>query len=136
MPHEKSFMLNAAVPVEAYDPAGGVTDETKTTMTPAVWRPYPDRVRSSHWYELFLDTPGDALLFASSITLHVGDVSQMVGWLNLRSAAGGSGGVPTRLTTMDWPPEAHEPGSVVFVHGYNMVFAQNCGWNRSRNAVV
>ena len=32
----------------------------------------------------------------------------------------GSGGVPTRLTTMDWPPEAHEPGNVVFVHGYNM----------------
>lgn len=31
-----------------------------------------------------------------------------------------SGGVPTRLTTMDWPPEAHEPGNVVFVHGYNM----------------
>ncbi len=62
----------------------------------------------------------DALLISSSITLHVGDVSRMVGWLNLRSAAGGSGGVPTRLTTMDWPPEAHEPGNVVFVHGYNM----------------
>ena len=62
----------------------------------------------------------DALLFSSSIMLHVGDVSQMVGWLNLRSAAGGSGGVPTRLTTTDWPPEAHEPGNVVFVHGYNM----------------
>ena len=62
----------------------------------------------------------DALLFSSSITLHVGDVSQMVGWLNLRSAAGRSGGVPTRLTTMDWPTEAHEPGNVVFVHGYNM----------------
>ena len=62
----------------------------------------------------------DALLFSSSIMLHVGDVSQMVGRLNLRSAAGGSGGVPTRLTTTDWPPEAHEPGNVVFVHGYNM----------------
>ena len=28
-------MLNAAVPVEAYDPDGGVTDETKAAMTPA-----------------------------------------------------------------------------------------------------
>ena len=62
----------------------------------------------------------DHLLFSSAIRLHVGDVSQMVGWLNLRSVAGGSGGVPTRLTTLDWPPEAHEPGTVVFVHGYNM----------------
>ena len=62
----------------------------------------------------------DHLLFASSLGLHVGDVSQMVGWLNLRSVAGGSGGVPTRLNTPDWPPEAHEPGTVVFVHGYNM----------------
>ena len=62
----------------------------------------------------------DHLLFSSAIRLHVGDVSQMVGWLNLRSVAGGSGGVPTRLTTPDWPAEAHEPGTVVFVHGYNM----------------
>lgn len=62
----------------------------------------------------------DHLLFSSAIRLHVGDVSQMVRWLNLRSVAGGSGGVPTRLTTPDWPAEAHEPGNVVFVHGYNM----------------
>ena len=53
-------MLNAAVPIEAYDPDRGVTDETKAVMTPAAWRPYPDRVRASHWYELFLDTPNDA----------------------------------------------------------------------------
>ena len=53
-------MLNAAVSVEAYDPDGGVTDETKAAMTPTAWRPYPDRVHSSHWYELFLDTPNDA----------------------------------------------------------------------------
>ena len=62
----------------------------------------------------------DHLLFSSSLGLHVGDVSQMVGWLNLRNVAGESGGVPTRLSTPDWPPEAHEPGTVVFVHGYNM----------------
>ena len=44
----------------------------------------------------------DRLLFSSAIRLHVGDVSQMVGWLNLRSVAGGSGGVPTRLNTPDY----------------------------------
>ena len=60
-----------------------------------------------------LDTP---FCFLSSS----GDASQMVGWLNLRDAAGGSGGVPTRLATDDWPAEEHEPGNVVFVHGYNM----------------
>ena len=52
--------MNAVLPVEAYDPEGGVTDDIKNAMTPADWRPYPDRVRSTHWYELFLDTPGDA----------------------------------------------------------------------------
>ena len=58
--YDQYFMLNAAVPVEAYDSAGAVTEESKHAMTPSVWRPYPDRVRSSHWYELFLGTPGDA----------------------------------------------------------------------------
>ena len=60
MPHEKYFLMNAVLPVEAYDPEGGVTDDIKNAMTPADWRPYPDRVRSTHWHELFLDTPGDA----------------------------------------------------------------------------
>lgn len=57
--YEKYFMLNAAVPVEAYDPVGGVTEKAKNAMTPESWREYPDRVRSAHWYELFLDSPGD-----------------------------------------------------------------------------
>ena len=61
-----------------------------------------------------------AILFSSSLRLHVGEVSKMLGWENLRSIAGGSGGVPTRLATDDWPAEEHEPGNVVFVHGYNM----------------
>ena len=39
MPHGKYFMLNVAVPVEAYDPTEGVMDETKAAMTPAEWRP-------------------------------------------------------------------------------------------------
>ena len=57
--YEKYLMLNAAVPIEAYDPDGGISEESKRAMTPTVWRPYPDRVRSSHWYELFADTQGD-----------------------------------------------------------------------------
>ncbi|MBR4259752.1 MAG: hypothetical protein IKQ17_12030, partial [Kiritimatiellae bacterium] len=62
----------------------------------------------------------DALLFSAKLKLHVGDVSNMFGWENLRSAAGGSGGVPTRLATDDWPEDEHEEGNLVFVHGYNM----------------
>ena len=62
----------------------------------------------------------NALLFSSSIRLHIGNVADMLGWLNLRNAAGGSDGVPTRLATPDWPTDEHEPGYVVFVHGYNM----------------
>ena len=48
--------------LELHDGAGtggGISDESKRAMTPTVWRPYPDRVRSSHWYELFADTQGD-----------------------------------------------------------------------------
>jgi len=53
-------MLNAAVPIEAYDPAGGVTGKSKEEMTPPRWRPYPERVRATHWYELFRSIPNDA----------------------------------------------------------------------------
>ena len=55
--YDKYIMLNAAVALEAYDPSG-VTDESKTKMTPVCWRGYPDRVRASHWHELFQN--GDA----------------------------------------------------------------------------
>lgn len=74
-------------------------------------------------HELYLNVyakSDDALLFSAKLKLHVGDVSNMLGWENLRSAAGGSGGVPTRLATDDWPEDEHEEGNLVFVHGYNM----------------
>ncbi len=60
MPHKKYFILNAAVTLEAYDTVGGVSTKSWNAMTPAEWRPYLDRVRSSHWYELFLSSPVDA----------------------------------------------------------------------------
>ena len=60
MPHGKYFMLNAAVAVEAYDADDGMTETSKHDMTPAEWRPYPNRVRATHWYELFLSSPNDA----------------------------------------------------------------------------
>lgn len=50
--YEKYIMLNAAVALEAYD-SDAVTDESKMNMTPVKWRPYPDRVRATHWFELF-----------------------------------------------------------------------------------
>ncbi len=81
---------------------------------------FPDFAKNQYLYLNIYSKPDNALLFSSKIELHVGDVSKMLGWLNLRDAAGGSGGVATHLSTEDWPPETHEPGNVVFVHGYNM----------------
>ncbi len=57
--YDKYFMLNAAVPIEAYDPVDGVTAISHHDMTPREWRPYEDRVRATHWYELFLSSPND-----------------------------------------------------------------------------
>ena len=57
--YDQYFMLNAAVALEAYDPVGGVTTNSWNDMTPAEWRPYPNRVRPTHWHELFLSNPND-----------------------------------------------------------------------------
>jgi hypothetical protein len=62
MPHEKYFMLNAAVAMEAYEPVAGITQESHDNMTPAEWTGYPDRVRATHWYELFPEGDGRRLL--------------------------------------------------------------------------
>ena len=56
--YAKYFMLNAAVAVEAYDAANGVTAESKAGMMHPDWVGYPDRVRASHWWELFPDGDG------------------------------------------------------------------------------
>ena len=53
MPYEKYFMLNAAVAMEAFDASSGVTQESHDNMTPGDWVTYADRVRSTHWWELF-----------------------------------------------------------------------------------
>ena len=81
---------------------------------------FPELARDSSLCLNVYSKSDNALLFSSSIKLHVGEVSKMIGWENLRSVAGGSDGVPTRLATEDWPDEEHESGNVVFVHGYNM----------------
>ncbi|MBQ3315076.1 MAG: hypothetical protein IJG70_03860, partial [Kiritimatiellae bacterium] len=62
MPHERYFMLNAAVPMEAFDPTNGITQALHDNMTPVAWTNYADRVRSTHWYELFPDGDGRRLL--------------------------------------------------------------------------
>ena len=53
MPYEKYFMLNAAVAMEAFDASSGITQESHDNMTPGDWVSYADRVRSTHWWELF-----------------------------------------------------------------------------------
>ena len=62
MPHEKYFMLNAAVAMEAYDPTNGVTQTSHDSMTPEAWTNYADRVRSTHWFERFPEGDGRRLL--------------------------------------------------------------------------
>ena len=49
---EKYFMVNAAVPVEAYDPVGGVTEASRAILTPSAWIGYPQRLRTAGWYDL------------------------------------------------------------------------------------
>lgn len=50
--YERHFILNAAVPVEAYDP-NGISFESRNAMTPEEWLGYSNRVRAAHWNELF-----------------------------------------------------------------------------------
>ena len=47
--YSRYFMLNAAVPAEAYDGNSVV----QMAMKPAVWRPYDDRILSGNWYAVF-----------------------------------------------------------------------------------
>ena len=51
---ERFFMFDAAVPLEAYD-SFSVTDTTRDNMTPSNWRNYANRLRATHWFELFGD---------------------------------------------------------------------------------
>ena len=54
MPYERYFMLNAAVPIEAYDAStNAVNDIDKDRMLPRDWIGYDDALKASHWHELF-----------------------------------------------------------------------------------
>ncbi len=55
---DKYFMVNAAVPVEAYCRTNAVTDAVRADMTPPGWRDYPLRTRPTHWAELFEEGDG------------------------------------------------------------------------------
>ena len=81
---------------------------------------FPDEQRNDSLYLRIYSKSDGSCLYSQSIRLHIGNIANMVGWQNLRGVSGGSGGVPTRIDTPDWPADEHEPGNVVFVHGYNM----------------
>ena len=54
MPCARYFMLNAAVPIEAYDAStNAVNDIDKDRMLPRDWIGYDDALKASHWHELF-----------------------------------------------------------------------------------
>ena len=55
--YKKYYMLNAAVPMEAYDDAS-----ISTNMVAKAWRSTPSRIRSSEWSDLFDDEDGRSLL--------------------------------------------------------------------------
>ena len=86
----------------------------------ALFMEFPDEDRQGRLRLKIYSKADGACLYSQSIRLHVGNASNMIGWLNIRDAAGGTDGVQTQLNASDWPANAHEPGNVVFVHGYNM----------------
>ena len=51
LPHEKYFMLNAAVAAEAYDPTAITTDNAKARLTCPEWIEIDDSRRATHWFE-------------------------------------------------------------------------------------
>ena len=57
--YERFLMLDAAVPIEAYDPSPETQAEV---MTPNAWKPYERRVRPTCWYDLFPEGDGRHLL--------------------------------------------------------------------------
>lgn len=57
--YERFLMLDAAVPIEAYDPSPETRAEA---MTPDAWKPYERRVRPTCWYDLFPGGDGRRLL--------------------------------------------------------------------------
>ena len=57
--YERFLMLDAAVPIEAYDPSPETHAEV---MTPNAWKPYERRVRPTCWYDLFPEGDGRRLL--------------------------------------------------------------------------
>jgi hypothetical protein len=81
---------------------------------------FPECDKSGEVYLNVYAKSDNAHLYSSKIRLHIGEIDKMIGWLNIRSAAGETDGVPTRLATPDWPESEHKAGNLVFVHGYNM----------------
>ena len=96
-------------------------------MTPADWRPYPDRVRSTHWYELFLDTPGDARQGLTWKGLFR-DVDNTINFYSSKDevVANGNGGWKWPLTRkFAWYNQERERGS------YLVSFSPQAGWEFS-----
>ena len=115
-----------AVHVAPVAPLGGGTNlppafvELSCQERAVMLMEFPEASRYGFLQFTAYSADGDVPLFTSALPLHVGDVGNMIAWLNLRSVAGGSDGVDTRLWTDDWPESEHSLGNVVFVHGYNM----------------
>ena len=73
---------------------------------------FPECYRYGAFYLNIYSKFDNKRIYSSKINLHIGEIDKMIGWLNIRSAAGGSDGVPTRLATPDWPESEHKTGNL------------------------
>ena len=118
MQYERYFMLNAAVPVEAYD-ATAVTMETRASMTPPVWSGYAERLKAVNWRGLFAS--GDA---RSSLTWQgrFACVGNIVNYYSSEEEVlkNGSGNDPLPGREYAWYYQETHKGRKPYIPIYNM----------------
>ena len=135
MQYERYFMLNAAVPVEAYD-ATAVTMETRASMTPSLWSGYAERLKAVNWRGLFAS--GDA---RSSLTWQgrFACVSNIVNYYSSEEEVlkNGSGNDPLPGREYAWYYQETHKGRKPYIPIYNMGRNEG-GWvfNRSYDTVT
>ena len=135
MQYERYFMLNAAVPVEAYDP-NAVTATTCADMTPPAWAGYAERLKAVNWRGLF--TPGDA---RSGLAWN-GRFSSVGNTVNYYSSEeevlkNGSGNDPWPGREYAWYYQETHKGRKPYVPIYNMGRNEGgWGFNQAYDTVV
>ncbi len=71
------------------------------------------------------------LCFAQPLRITASPIDEMYGWVNLRRLVGKNEGDATSLSAPGWPSSEHQPGNLVFAHGYNVTKDEARTWSRS-----